>query len=93
LARQLGVKYIYHPMVPTAVAAPELLTAQPLRRLTTEQREELHAAVECLDSERIGEVIGHISKVDADLGGALAQLAGKFDYPAILGALDTATLE
>jgi hypothetical protein len=58
-----------------------------------ELREELRAALESLDPERIGTVIEGIGKLDAELALLLKQLTEKFDYPAILAALDSNTRE
>jgi CheY-like chemotaxis protein/two-component sensor histidine kinase len=90
LARQLNVEYIYKELGAGATSTAETLTPQHVRALTKELRDELQAALESLESERIGEVIGRIRNVDADLGELLAQIAGRFDYPAILDALRAA---
>ena len=50
-------------------------------------REELEEALQSLNSESIDNVIQKIGKYDAQLGLVLAQIAGNFDYPAILRAL------
>ncbi|HEY5993770.1 MAG TPA: ATP-binding protein [Gallionellaceae bacterium] len=91
MAKHLGVRYAYSAAAPAEIGmemvtlTPEMLEAvQPLLR------NELAAALQSLDSERIDAVIEAIAQGNAPLGQALAQLAGNFDYPAILRALKVA---
>jgi CheY-like chemotaxis protein len=87
LARQLGVEYVYHDEAPTDASPPATLDAAMLAALPASLRQELRAALEDLDSERISAVIRLIGETDLKLGHTLSQLADYFDYPAILAAL------
>jgi hypothetical protein len=49
--------------------------------------DELHAALESLESERISSAIRQVSAYDSALMKTLSQLAENFDYPAILKVL------
>jgi CheY-like chemotaxis protein len=93
MARQLCLEYVYHPLAAAAVSVPGALTAQRLRGLTKELRDELHSALISLDSETISDVIDRICDVDSELGEMLPQLAGKFNYPTMLDALDRSAME
>jgi PAS domain S-box-containing protein len=90
LARHLGVEYVYHGEAPTDASPPATLDAAMLAALPAALRQELRAALENLDSERIAVVIGQIDGLDATLGLALSRLADYFDYPGILKWLDAA---
>ena len=57
--------------------------------LPQDLRRELHDAVESLEGERITAVIGQVASYDSKLYKTLSYLAGNFDYPAILKALQT----
>jgi len=86
LARQLGVKYIYHSET-AETSAPVSLTPAMLKVLPDTLCKTLREALESLDTERIASVMRQIGKVDAELSAALSQLVENFDYPAILNAL------
>ncbi len=88
LAQQLGIEYVYQEMQPVTAYAPEMLTPQCLESVSGSLREELHAALESLDSDRISSVIERIGEDDTDLAKRLSLAADNFDYPAILVALD-----
>ena len=89
LARQLGVKYLYRSAAPSTVAAtPVELTPAMLASLPADLREKLKAALESLDSEQIAAAIQKATEFDAGVGRTLEQLAGNFEYPVILNALD-----
>jgi len=81
LARQLNVQYTYANLQPVAA----VLTHNMLSVLPADLREELRAALESLEMARINAVIDQVS--DDALQKTLSQLAGNFDYPAILAAL------
>lgn len=53
-------------------------------------RQQLGAALEQADSERISTLIEQVALIDAELAGALSRLAKGFDYAAILRLLDEA---
>ena len=68
------------------MAAEEVvLSASMLSALSPELCNELCAALESLDDERIAAAISQVS--DLKLNNLLSQLAGNFDYPAILKAV------
>lgn len=66
-----------------------VLTAEMLAALPPEMRRELHDALESLEGERISAVIQQTASYDSKLHRTLSHLAGNFDYPAILNALQT----
>ncbi len=84
LARQLGVQYTYAEAQEMA-AEEVVLSASMLSALSPELCNELCAALESLDDERIAAAISQVS--DLKLNNLLSQLAGNFDYPAILKAV------
>ncbi len=88
MSKHLGVRYLYGnaPAAETGMEAVNL-TPEMLEVLPQEMRHELEEALQSLNSERIDDVIQKIEKYDRQLGQALAQIAGNFDYPAILRAL------
>ena len=87
LARQLDIQYVYR--TDTAEQTPAIeLTPAMLSVLSVQQRNQLKAALESLDSERIALIIRQISERDAELGRALSRLTEYFDYQTILQALD-----
>jgi signal transduction histidine kinase/CheY-like chemotaxis protein len=88
MAKHLGVRYLYGnaPAADTGMQGVNL-TPEMLSELPRYMRQELEEALQSLNSERIDEVIQKIGKFDAQLGQLLAQIAGNFDYPAILRAL------
>jgi len=87
LARQLGIKFIYHDEVDDN-NSPVVLTPAMLAVLPSALRQKLRNALESLDSERITEIVRQIAEWDPPLGHKLSGLAEYFDYPAILNALD-----
>ncbi|MCR4376914.1 MAG: ATP-binding protein [Rhodospirillales bacterium] len=93
MAKHLGLHYEYRaePEAENQVAAE--LTDTMLQGLPPALRTELTDALLILDSERIDAVIQKVAQHDQSLGELLAHLAGNFDYPTILQALGTKTLE
>ncbi|MCE5181244.1 MAG: PAS domain S-box protein [Betaproteobacteria bacterium] len=89
LGRQLGVKYIYADAraAEAEEASDGVITAEMLTALPPDLRRELHDALESLEGERIGTVIQQTASYDPKLHKTLSHLAGNFDYPAILRAL------
>lgn len=88
LTRQLGVQYTYAEARDNAEQSPPVaLTAEMLAVLPQELRRELHDALESLDAERISTAIQRVAPIDAQLHKLLSQLAGCFNYPIILNAL------
>ncbi len=87
MSRQLGLEFIYRTEPVKPKISHETLTPKRLMAITTEQREELYAAVESLDRQRIDAAIRQIAAADAELGRALSLLANEFDYPTILNVL------
>ncbi|WP_082879674.1 PAS domain-containing protein [Methylomonas methanica] len=87
LARQLGVQYIYADKHPTYITGVEPLTAEMLTALPQELRSELINALESLEQEHIGTIIGQVLPYDLILYKTLMRLAENFDYPTILNAI------
>ena len=87
LSRQLGLEFTYKAEERDADAKPGVPAPQRLATLSEELRQQLHEAVQSLDSDSIDAVIQRIAAVDAPLAGVLAGLVGEFNYPAILQAL------
>ena len=88
MARHLGVRYVYSNEHMAEKGTPAELTQAMLQGLSPTLRAELEKTVQSLDSERINAVIREIAQHDAPLGKILEYLAGNFDYPAILRALE-----
>ncbi|OIQ89378.1 hypothetical protein GALL_287540 [mine drainage metagenome] len=83
----MNLKFLYGEAAaeaPAAAVAPAALAALPQALRTA-----LRDAVESLDSEAITAAIARIGAHDPAQAQALARLAGEFDYPAILAALQT----
>jgi CheY-like chemotaxis protein len=87
LARQLGVQYICADQQSTHSIEVEPLTTEMLTILPQELRSELIDALESLDQEYIGTVIGRVLPYDLILYKVLSQLVENFEYPTILSAL------
>lgn len=77
-----------HTEAPPQTAPAVALAPLMLRALPPELRAALAQAALSLDAEQMAAVIRRIHSVDAPLAGALAALVGRFDYQAILDALD-----
>jgi CheY-like chemotaxis protein/anti-sigma regulatory factor (Ser/Thr protein kinase) len=89
MARQLGVRYLYREAAPVfAAETAAALRPEALAALPEQLRNELAYALTALDIERVREVIGGISKRDAELGAVLLGRADKFAYTFILRALE-----
>jgi CheY-like chemotaxis protein len=86
LSKHLGVQYIYEGA--SALQNDAALTPEMLFALPEQLRADLKSAVESLESERIAQVIAQVAPYDRKLQRTLAHLAGSFDYPAILDALE-----
>ncbi|MDD4930255.1 MAG: ATP-binding protein [Gallionella sp.] len=87
LGKQLGVQYLYADELAAEEASDLVLTAQMFEVLPQNLRRELRSALESLENERICAVIGQVAAYDSTLHKTLLRLAGNFDYPAILDAL------
>ncbi|HEX5394220.1 MAG TPA: PAS domain S-box protein [Rhodocyclaceae bacterium] len=90
LARQLGVQYLYH-YDNAEISSPVMLKPEMLATLPTALRQELKAALEDLDTQRITEVLQKVAELDGELGRTLSRLAGGFDYMTILQGLESAS--
>lgn len=88
LSKQLGVQYVYRETHEEKVINDIVLTKDVLAVLPAALREELHAALESLESQRINAVIQQVASHDAALHKTLQHLVDNFDYPAILKALE-----
>jgi PAS domain S-box-containing protein len=86
LSKHLGVKYLYKDK-PMARERDVELTPEMLDELPGRLLSELENALERLDSERIKAVIQQVATHDQAVYRKLSQLAGDFNYPAILRAL------
>ena len=89
MARHLGVRYLHEKArrgVPTHPITA--LRREALAKLPQQLRKELADAVVRLDPEPIVEVIGRVSKQDAQLGEVLAGCSKRFAYTEILSALE-----
>jgi len=93
MAKHLGLHYEYRTEPETENRIAAELTDTMLQGLPPALRAELAEALLILDSERIDATIQRVAQHDASLGELLAQLASNFDYPRILQALGTKTLE
>lgn len=86
LSKHLGVKFVYDGIA--ATAPPDVpLTPAALAGLPEALRNELKAALESLESERITRALEPIAAYDPTLQQTLIRLVDNFDYPAILNAL------
>jgi DNA-binding response OmpR family regulator len=88
LSKQLGVQYVYRETHEEKVINDIVLTKDVLAVLPAALREELHAALESLESQRINAVIQQVASHDAALHKTLQHFVDNFDYPAILKALE-----
>ncbi len=89
LSKQLGLRYRYSEAPAPEESGDVALTAQMLAVLPPELRRELQETLESLEGGRIEAVIRQVAAVDPGLHKTLLQLAGNFDYPTILKALQT----
>lgn len=87
LIKQLGVQFIYADSPTEKANNTVTLTAEALTVLPPILRQELQAALESLDSEKINAAILQVATYDAELKKTLLHLADNFDYPTILKAL------
>ncbi len=90
ISKHLGVKYLYGSTASKAQDEHVVLTPQMLEKLPEVLRSELIEVLESLEPESIEAVIQRTEAIDPALHRALSQLASKFDYPAILRALNKA---
>jgi signal transduction histidine kinase/DNA-binding response OmpR family regulator len=72
----------------TPVAAPAPLQPAALAAQPAAWRAALTEAALSLDGDKMRELIAQISHADAPLAAALSEMVGRFDYQAILNALD-----
>ncbi len=89
MAKHLGIKFIYEGGVNVEEPLHEL-TSDMLIRLPQGLREELIAALESLENERIALIINKVAPYDQQLERILMKLADNYDYPTILQALNNA---
>ena len=85
LGNQLGLQYVYAETAPASADAT--LDAGLLRVLPTALQDELRAALQSLEDERIVAVIGQVAEYDRVLHKTLLRLVENFEYPVILNAL------
>jgi signal transduction histidine kinase/ligand-binding sensor domain-containing protein/CheY-like chemotaxis protein len=89
MARHLGVRYVYRPMVRTnREVTPVTLRPEDLAALPDNLREELKQAVISLNVDRITTLIRQIPEENAALRSVLERLADRFAYTPILLALE-----
>lgn len=91
MARQLGLKFVCRTEEPEVEHEALVLTPEQLATIAADKRDELRAAVESLDPERIIAATGQIDTIDAEVGRLLFRLVDQFDYPTILKLLDRAS--
>ncbi|MGR9117261.1 MAG: ATP-binding protein [Gammaproteobacteria bacterium] len=87
LSKNLGVEYIFDG-VSKAEEMTETLTPDMLAKLPEVLRSELREALESLEADRISSLIQQVAAYDQPLQKTLLRLANRFDYPAILKALN-----
>lgn len=88
LAQQLGVRFTHADGgVSGLIPVDEELSDGMFARLPAAWCEQLRAALESLESERIAEVLARVSAQDAKLGKILGHFVDNFNYPAILAKL------
>ena len=86
LSKHLGVRFEYEKG--TQPQRQELnITAEMLAGLPAELRRDLTAALQSLDGDRIKAAIQQVEKYDQSVHKQLVALAGEFNYPVILQAL------
>jgi CheY-like chemotaxis protein len=88
MAEQLELEYVYT----SATTAEEEMSADSLSAvnlaaLPVPLREELHSALENLDSETIRRLILQVGEIDQNLSLILSRYADNFAYPTIIDAL------
>ncbi|GAB6041880.1 PAS domain S-box protein [Endothiovibrio diazotrophicus] len=86
LAHHLGLRYRYREAV--AMPSAEAPTPALLARLEVPLRERLREAAEQLDCEGVEALVARVGEREPELARALHTLAERFDYPAILKALE-----
>ncbi|MRR49852.1 MAG: PAS domain S-box protein [Rhodocyclaceae bacterium] len=88
MARQLGAKLVYRDAAATPRRSSVALTPERLGALPQTLRTQLQGALEVLDTERIEELVRQVAAIDAALAGTLSALVERFDYAAILAAIE-----
>ncbi len=86
LSRHLGVRFEVDP-APSPAPAVAGLDPRALAGLPPALRAELEAALLGLDTERIGELVARVARLDAALGQSLDLCTGQFQYTRVLRAL------
>jgi CheY-like chemotaxis protein len=89
LIRQLNVQYLYANAQVEKTMNEMALTPEVLAVLPQALRQELHAALQSLEGEKINAVIEQVATYDVELHKTLQRLVDNFDYPAILKVLKT----
>lgn len=87
LAKHLNIEYVYEG-VSAAEESIDTLQPERLKKLPDALRNELKAALQSLEDDRIAQVIQHVANHDEPLQKVLLRLIDNFDYPAILKALN-----
>lgn len=90
LLRQLRLHFIYAPEKMVASSTPQLPSVPCLKEVASDLREQLRAALEFLDPDRITMAVNAITTVDSRLGQNLSSLIDEYRYSTILQALDSA---
>jgi CheY-like chemotaxis protein len=89
MSRHLGVRYVREPAVAaTADEVDCLLRPEALAALPAGLRRELLDAVLSLDARRIAPVVDRVRELDAPLASSLGWFADRFNYTAILNAIE-----
>ena len=88
MAKHLGVRYLYEGRPEPEDSFPANITPQMLAGLPEALCQQLHSALESLDSAAIDAALQIVTAQDAALGKLLHRLVNNFDYPAILNILE-----
>lgn len=88
LSRQLGVQYLYQDAQALKETSEESLNGEMFATLPPELLREFHRTLISLDAESIEAVIQQIASYDPRLQKILSNLANRYDYAAILKALE-----
>jgi CheY-like chemotaxis protein/two-component sensor histidine kinase len=89
MARHLGLRYVLDASGAEEAerGAPQELSPQAVAALPQDLRGRLLEAVISLEMDRISETIREVADVDAELGSAMARIAGRLEYTRLLHAL------
>ncbi|HZW24416.1 MAG TPA: MASE3 domain-containing protein [Gallionella sp.] len=90
LARHLGARFVYRGQEPAASSAGGVVTAAGMAVIPAELRAALRRAALELDARGAAGTIAEITRLDAQIGGALETLARQYRYDRIVELIDEA---